>query len=725
MPTVAEALAQAKVYHRAGQPQAAEPIYRQVLQVDPANAEACYLFGALCQALGKSSEAVAHLQRAVALQPQNAEAFNHLGVALGHQHQLDEAIACFQQAARLRPDLADAHNNLGIALRGQGKPNEAVACFRRLVELRPDSAEAHHSLGNALADTARPEEAAACFCRALERKPDFVEARYSLGRALRELGRFDEAAACFRRVLELRPDFADAHHCLGNVLGDTGKLEEAVSCFRRALELQPDLADANDNLGKAFWMLGRLDEAEACYRQTLAAKPGRPLYELRIAVLCPTVFQSNQQIDHYRQRLLADLQRFTKLDAPLDLAEAARLECQPSFNLPFHGRNDRPLKEAYAAVFRNAVRGPRPAPRIDLPRVGFVVTRGHESLFLRSMRGVIERLNPALFECVIVCAKPSYGTIRANIKNPAVGIMAVAGGVNEIADTIRAAQFDVLYFWEIATDATNYFLPFFRLAPVQCTSWGIQVTSGVPQVDYYLSSKLVEPDDARDHYSENLLLADTLLTFQERAAAPQPGKRRADFGLRPEQHLYVCAQQLGKFHPDFDPLLADILRRDAQGVIVVTEDRYGYNAARLRQRLATTIPDVAPRVVFVKFQPTADYLSLLAAADVLLDPLHFGGVNSTYDGLSLDQPIVTLPSQFQRGRYTLGCYKKMGISRCIASTAEQYVELALALANDADLRADVVAEIRETSPRLFEDLDAVREHERILTALVEKARSPS
>jgi len=42
-----------------------------------------------------------------------------------------------------------------------------------------------------------------------------------------------------------------------------------------------------------------------------------------------------------------------------------------------------------------------------------------------------------------------------------------------------------------------------RLAPVQCTAWGHPVTSGLPTIDYYLSSQLMEPENAQAHYSEN------------------------------------------------------------------------------------------------------------------------------------------------------------------------------------------------------------------------------
>jgi predicted O-linked N-acetylglucosamine transferase (SPINDLY family) len=241
-------------------------------------------------------------------------------------------------------------------------------------------------------------------------------------------------------------------------------------------------------------------------------------------------------------------------------------------------------------------------------------------------------------------------------------------------------------------------------------------------VDYYLSSDLVEPVAAESHYSETLIRAPTLLAYQTPVQEPRPGKTREDFGFSRRQNLYLCPQHLGKFHPDFDPLLGEILRGDPRGIVVVTEDRYGYGARKLEERLRRTIPDVASRVLLIPRRNLPDYLNLVGAADVLLDPPHFAGVNTTYDALALDQPIVTWPSGFHRGRYTYGCYRKMGLLDCIATSAADYVRIALELACDSDHRETVRQRIRQRKHRLFHDEGAVAEHARIFREVVNRAR---
>ena len=114
--------------------------------------------------------------------------------------------------------------------------------------------------------------------------------------------------------------------------------------------------------------------------------------------------------------------------------------------------------------------------------------------------------------------------------------------------------------------------------------------------------------------------------------------------------------------------------------------------------------------------PHEKYLQLLTLADALLDSLHFGAGNSTYEALSLGIPVVTLPGAFMRGRVTAACYRAMGMEDLIATDAQAYVALALRLAQDPVWRARMSEKIHALSPVLFDNLAAVRELEAFFEA---------
>ena len=55
---------------------------------------------------------------------------------------------------------------------------------------------------------------------------------------------------------------------------------------------------------------------------------------------------------------------------------------------------------------------------------------------------------------------------------------------------------------------------------------------------------------------------------------------------------------------------------------------------------------------------------------------------TSHEGLALGVPIVTLQSQFLRGRVTSALYQQMRVPDCIARTPQEYIELALRLGMD-------------------------------------------
>jgi predicted O-linked N-acetylglucosamine transferase (SPINDLY family) len=195
-----------------------------------------------------------------------------------------------------------------------------------------------------------------------------------------------------------------------------------------------------------------------------------------------------------------------------------------------------------------------------------------------------------------------------------------------------------------------------------------------------------------------------------RPYAPEARRRfdRQHFGLAEDARLYACQQTLFKFHPSFDPMLAEILARDDKALLVLLEGPTPAWAERLAARFRRCGIDVDRKVRFLPPMPLEQYLSLCRVADVVLDTPVFGGGNSTYEAFHQDALVVTLESEFLRGRITAGMYRKMGLDDLIPADAKAYVEMALRVANDPDYRAAQRQRIAERRDLLYERDDSVR-----------------
>ncbi|MGO8750305.1 MAG: hypothetical protein ACLQNE_30540 [Thermoguttaceae bacterium] len=213
----------------------------------------------------------------------------------------------------------------------------------------------------------------------------------------------------------------------------------------------------------------------------------------------------------------------------------------------------------------------------------------------------------------------------------------------------------------------------------------------------------------------------TLTSYQCRPPAPLPASR-SDFGLPADGPLYLCPERLEKFHPDCDPMFAGVLRGNRQGFLVLLEGNRPQPAAVLRRRFESTLAGLCERVIFLPSQSPADYARLLSLADVVLDTPHYSGGFTAYDAFSQNLPMVSLSDGFGLGSYVRGFYRKMDLEHLAARTPEEYVALAVRLGADRDYRRSVCERIAERSGVLFEDLEAVREYERLFESAIAGGR---
>lgn len=178
-------------HHRSGRLAEAQSGYRQVLELQPGNADALHMLGVLAYQMGKYADAISLIERAAGHLEPNAGVCINLGNALQASGRLDEAVAAFQQAIRIEPGYAMAHNNLGNALRHQGKLADAVTALRKALTLDGRCADAHVNLAMTLQAQGDVSGAMRSYERAVELDPGHESAAHMLA-ALR--GEVTEAA---------------------------------------------------------------------------------------------------------------------------------------------------------------------------------------------------------------------------------------------------------------------------------------------------------------------------------------------------------------------------------------------------------------------------------------------------------------------------------------------------------------------------------------------------
>jgi predicted O-linked N-acetylglucosamine transferase (SPINDLY family) len=751
---ISAALALAFQHHQAGRLQAAEQIYRQILQADPNHADAIHLLGVLAHQLGQHAVAVEYIQRAIGLRGDVADFHNNLSLAYRAVRDIPAAVACCRRALELKPDYVEAHSNLGNALKDQGKLDEAVACYRRAVELKPDFAKAHSHLGAAFQDQGKLDQAAACFQRALALEPDDAAACNSLGIVCKGQGKPDQAVACYRRALELKPGFAEAHSNLGNAFRDQRKLDEAIACYRRALELKPQLAEIISNLGAAFCDQGKLDEAAACCRRALELKPdcaeahynlGNALKDhgkLDEPVACfRRAVQLKPDYAEAHNNLSIALKDQGKLDEAVAcgrralelLPDCANVHSNLLFTLHYctgvtlaelaetHAEYDRrhaaPLGRA--AVRQESVRARHGRPRVgfvspDLGRhpVGYLLVRvlerlgqlgkGDRHLLPERPEGCCAQKVPVTFspgnlgmETICYSDRIAKDDMTCRLQAAATHWRDVLGTSDErLAEQIRADGVDILFDLAGHT-AHNRLLTLARKpAPIQITWLGYVGTTGLAAMDYILADRFEIPPESEAHYREKVLrLPDGYVCFDAPEEAPPVGPLPA---MAQGCVTFGCFNNLAKITRQAMRVWAEILRRVPQSRLVLKYRGLEGEGFRreLLERLAAERIDAA-RVELLGRSPRRELLADYNRIDLALDPFPYSGGLTTCEALWMGVPVVTCPGETFASRHALSHLSNAGLTETIAHDLDEYVELAVALAHDLPRLAGLRAGLRQ------------------------------
>lgn len=273
-----------------------------------------------------------------------------------------------------------------------------------------------------------------------------------------------------------------------------------------------------------------------------------------------------------------------------------------------------------------------------------------------------------------------------------IEVVELTGGLDDWREAIAARRLDVLLYTEIGMQVAPYLLGFARLAPVQAVFANHPVTTGLPQIDQFISFADLEPEDADAHYTESLVRLPRMLSLTLPAVSDR-GRVREMFGLPEDAHLYYFAHNAHKVHPDIDPLLCRILEADPKGLLVMAPLGGEDELVALRDRLAAAIGG-AERIVWHPHLPADAFHTMLQSVDVLLDLPHFATGTTAFHAARAGCPVVTLPGRFARGRTALALYRTLGILDTVVADEDAYVAKALELAAEPTGNAALRQRIR-------------------------------
>ncbi|MDF2386959.1 glycosyl transferase family 1 [Nostoc ellipsosporum NOK] len=527
--------------------------------------------------------------------------------------------------------------------------------------------------------------------------------------------RWFEAIAQYQNLLEISSGDVEIYARLSHCYKQLNLLDEYFQTLQQAIQLHPTQGNLHFELIIELRRNGRIESAILSAENAANCLPDDYTFQILKYLTIPSVYDNEEQISFYRQRFIQGLQTLiaqtslkTTEERHSALAGIGRLT---NFYLSYQAQNDIDLQRQYGQLVHEIMAAnfpqwvvPLPMPKLQPQqkiRVGYVSYYLHSYSGTLWLTGWLRHCDRENFEihCYYIGNEPD--PVTQQFLDYSDVFHHIPHNLSAVCDQIIADQLHILVFPEIGMNPQTMQMAGLRLAPVQCTAWGHPVTTGLPTIDYFLSSELMEVENAQEHYSEKLIRLPNIGVSYPKPYIPPVVKTRSDFQLPDDAIIYLSCQAPFKYLPQYDFIFAEIAHRVPQAKFVFL--RGSLIQPRLKRAFAAVGLDYEDYCVFLSIPERLDYLMINLLSDVYLDTFTWSGGNTSLEAIACNLPIVTYPGEFMRSRHSDSFLKMLGVTDTIALNTAEYIEIAVKLGLDPVWRRDVSQRISQRHDRLFDD----------------------
>ncbi|RAP37452.1 hypothetical protein B1207_04570 [Legionella quinlivanii] len=350
-------------------------------------------------------------------------------------------------------------------------------------------------------------------------------------------------------------------------------------------------------------------------------------------------------------------------------------------------------------------------------RIGFAV---HDSMPM--MSGLLRKLDSTIFHTVFLrpgeagsskTAQDWIGSADEVVEySPVDALSAIKTISSQNLDIIISGPSIVAIFFPMLA----------RLAPLQMVLLEPNWTNGVTNADYYISWRPAEPVPSRDFYKTAVSYLEhppywiekpRVNTNRNFSTKARNEIRKKLLNCTPEDHIYLCPNTPPKINPLMDDMFAKLLKADPDAKIVILRKDL-LLCKTLRMRLQKKLMQDFNRCIFLPTLTKKDAHALLMSVDCCLDSFPQCGMSSSFDAILLGVPVITLPFNIPFGRWTAAIYDYIGVSGLTAQDQNEYIQLALRVANDVEWREQKAREIKEKASLYVESTVAFEEFQKFI-----------
>lgn len=461
-------------------------------------------------------------------------------------------------------------------------------------------------------------------------------------------------AAC-KSVLASSSYDVDALLDVGALLSSYGFLGDGRACYKKAQTLAPTDLRAKVNLANLARDAGEHAEARRLYTELLRQLPDHPL------------IHRNALTSMEYDPKVSDVERLANAKKWGALACAGGARLRPAMQ-PL---KDRPLRIGYVSA--------------DL-------CQHTVGLFVKDV------LKAHDASCVQVFAYSAgqlkdWVTDEINTACTLRDVSALDDGA--LAEQIRADGIDVLVDLSGHTAGSRLTAFAHRPAPVMVSWLGYFATTGLPYMDAVLLDAWHAPPGTEAQFVEPLMpLPAGRFCYQPvhwtPAAVPAPAFERKGY------ITFGSFNNTAKLNEGVFDVWAHVLQAVPDARLILKWRTF--NDAKFRQQVTDAFVARCIAADRIELRGPSFHIDLLkeyADIDIALDPFPFTGGLTSCEALWMGVPVVTWPQSRVVSRQTHAVLHQIGVPELSANDAEEYVRIAVELANDRARLAHLRATLRD------------------------------
>jgi predicted O-linked N-acetylglucosamine transferase (SPINDLY family)/glycosyltransferase involved in cell wall biosynthesis len=314
------------------------------------------------------------------------------------------------------------------------------------------------------------------------------------------------------------------------------------------------------------------------------------------------------------------------------------------------------------------------------------------------------------FEVVLYSLQTTNHPLEQYCQSSANFYVTLPKNLSEQVNAIRGDDLDILFFATNVTAVTNQMclLASHRLARIQITSGGSVVTTGMKNMDYFISGTLTDPSlIAQEQYQEKLIKlpgASHCFSYGDFEEKSSLTIDRENLGIADDAIVFTSGANFYKITPELIHTWAKIISAVPNSMIILFP--YGpnwsssYPKAAFEKHIQQIFAEYgvsADRVIALDPQPVPnreDLKEYYKLADVYLDSYPFAGTTSLIEPLQVDLPVIARQGNSFRSSMGAAMILSLDIADLVADNEESYIQLAVALGNNLELRQQKSAEIK-------------------------------